>query len=65
MNNPARPHADRRLQKHYQPNFQSKQARDVRINEDLTQAIDARRGVMFALLDLRAAFDTLDHAILL
>ena len=37
----------------------------VRIHEDMTQAIDSRRGVLLVLLDLSAAFDTLDHSILL
>ena len=37
----------------------------VRIHEDMTQAIDSRRGVLLLLLDVSAAFDTLDHTILL
>ena len=36
-----------------------------RIHEDMTQAIDSRRGVLLVLLDVRAAFDALDHNILL
>lgn len=37
----------------------------LRIHNDVAQSTDARRGVLLVLLDLSAAFDTLDHAILL
>ena len=37
----------------------------VRIHEDMTQAIDSRRGVLLVLLDLSAVFDTLGYSILL
>ena len=37
----------------------------LRIHEDLIQAVDSRRGVLLVLLDLSAAFDTLDHSTLL
>ena len=37
----------------------------MRIYEDLTQAVHSRCGVLFVLLDLSAAFDTLDHSTLL
>ena len=37
----------------------------LRIHNDVAQAIDSRRGVLLVLLDLTAAFDTIDHTILL
>lgn len=37
----------------------------LRIHSDVAQAIDARRGVLLVLLDLTAAFDTINHDILL
>ena len=37
----------------------------VRIHNDMMQSMDCRRGVLLVLLDLSAAFDTLDHGILL
>ena len=37
----------------------------MRIHEDLIQAVDSRRGVLLVLLDLSAAFDTLDHSTLM
>ena len=52
------------FQSAYRPRHRTKTALAC-IHEDLTQAIDARRGVLFVLLDLSAAFDTPDHTILL
>ena len=37
----------------------------VRIHNDMMQSMDCRRGVLLVLLDLSAAYDTLDHGILL
>ena len=36
-----------------------------RVQNDILRAIDSRRSVLFVLLDLSAAFDTVDHSILL
>ena len=36
----------------------------VRIHDDIMQALGRRKGVILVLLDLTAAFDTVDHAIL-
>ena len=52
------------FQSAYRPRHSTETAL-VRIREDMTQAIDSRRGVLLVLLDLTAAFDTLDHSILL
>ena len=37
----------------------------VRVQNDILRAIDQRSGVVLVLLDLSAAFDTVDHRILL
>ena len=37
----------------------------IRVHNDILSAIDNRRTVILLLLDLSAAFDTVDHAILL
>ena len=37
----------------------------LRVQNDILRAIDSRRSVILVLLDLSAAFDTVDHSILL
>ena len=37
----------------------------MKISDDILRAIDERKAVMIVLLDLTAAFDTIDHATLL
>ena len=37
----------------------------VRVQNDLLRAVDNKQGVVLVLLDLSAAFDTIDHNILL
>ena len=49
------------FQSAYRPKHSTETAL-VRIHEDLIQAVDSRRGVLLVLLDLSAAFDTLDHS---
>ena len=48
----------------YRPHHSTETAL-VRIHDDITQALDRRKGVILVLLDLTAAFDTVDHGILL
>ena len=48
----------------YRPHHSAETAL-LRIHNDVAQAIDSRRGVLLVLLDLTAAFDTIDHTILL
>ena len=52
------------FQSPYRPKHSTETAL-VQIHEDLMQAVDSRRGVLLVLLDLSAAFDTLDHSTLL
>ena len=52
------------FQSAYRPKHSTETA-VLRIHEDLTQAVDSRRGVLLVLLDLSAAFDTLHHSTLL
>ena len=35
----------------------------IRLQDDMLKAIDSHRGVLLLLLDLSAAFDTVDHEI--
>ena len=52
------------LQSAYKP-FHSYETALVRVQNDILVAIDKRHCVMLLLLDLSAAFDTVDHDILL
>ena len=52
------------FQSAYRPHHSTETAL-VRIHDDIMQALDYRKGVILVLLDLTAAFDTVDHGILL
>ena len=52
------------FQSAYRPGHSTETAL-VRIHNDLLLSIDSRRSVLLVLLDLTAAFDTLDHTVLL
>ena len=52
------------LQSAYRANHRCETAL-IRVQDDILKAIDSHRGVLLLLLDLSAAFDTVDHEILL
>ena len=52
------------LQSAYRPNHSTETAL-LRIQNDILLDLDNRRGVILVLLDLSAAFDTIDHSILI
>ena len=52
------------LQSAYKANHSCETAL-IRVQDDILKAIDSHRGVLLLLLDLSAAFDTVDHEILL
>ena len=51
------------FQSAYHPHHSTETAL-VRVHDDITQALDRRKGVILVLLNLTAAFDTVDHGIL-
>ena len=57
-------HLDETLQSAYK-NFHSTETALVRVQNDILCAIDNNESVILLLLDLSAAFDTVDHSILL
>ena len=52
------------MQSAYRP-FQGTKTALLRINNDLLRAIDQHQEAVLILLDMTAAFDTIDHGILL
>ena len=52
------------FQSAYRPRHSTETAL-VRIHDDILQALDRKKGVILVLLDLTAAFDTVDHGMLL
>ena len=52
------------FQSAYRPRHSTETAL-VRIHDDILQALDRKKGVILVLLDLTAAFDTVDHSMLL
>ena len=56
-------HLDETFQSAYE-NFPSTETALVRVQNDILCAIDNNESVIFLLLDLPAAFDTVDHSIL-
>ena len=57
-------HLDETFQSAYK-NFHSTETALVRVQNDILCAIDNNKSVILLLLDLSAAFDTVDHSILL
>ena len=57
-------HLNEPLQSAYKP-FHSCETALVRVHNDILVSVDKRHCVMLLLLDLSAAFDTIDHDILL
>ena len=57
-------HLDETFQSAYK-NFHSTETALVRVQNDILCAIDNNESVILLLLDLSAAFDTVDHSILL
>ena len=57
-------HLDETFQSAYK-NFHSTKTALVRVQNDILCAIDNNESVILLLLDLSAAFDTVDHSILL
>ena len=52
------------LQSAYTPNHSTETA-VVKVSNDILRALDCRQGVYLVLLDLSAAFDTIDHKVFL
>ncbi len=53
---------------HFQSAFKAKHSTEsalVRVTSDILLSVDSRKGAVLILLDLSAAFDTVDHCILL
>ena len=59
-----RHHLDKTFKSAYKA-FHSTETALVRVHNDILTAIDNNRTVILLLLDLSAAFDTVDHSILL
>ena len=53
-----------KMQSAYKP-YHSTESSLLRVHNDILTAIDQKSGVLLALIDLSAAFDTVDHRILL
>ena len=52
------------LKSAYTPNHSTETA-VVKVTNDILRALDCRQGVYLVLLDLSAAFDTIDHKVFL